>query len=161
MKAAIIGNPVGHSLSPRLFAAAYPDSGFVYGKVNAKRWEDAWSSFNDCLDAANVTAPFKADACASADVRDDASTVCEASNVIVKRDGKVFAYNTDFLAVMKLLEAVVPCGPVVVFGCGGAGRAAAQAAARLGHEVTVADRDGLKAARFASEIGRASCRERV
>ncbi|MCI2082632.1 MAG: hypothetical protein LKK19_06065 [Bacteroidales bacterium] len=156
MRAGLVGYPAEHSLSPALFDAAYPGSGYTYDIIDAKSWKVAWRTFLEGYDAVNVTAPYKVNACLSADVRDRASGLSGASNLLVKRDGKIHAYNTDFIAVKRIIARFAPQGTddwIVVFGCGGAGRAAALAAADLDLRTFLVDRTFERAAEFASGFG--------
>lgn len=154
MKYGLIGYPIGHSLSPAMFKACYP--GLDYDLIETPDFNAAMDIFRREYDAVNVTAPFKGDACAAADVRDELSAILEAANVLVREGGRIHAFNTDCTAVRSLLEASLPSGEapeVLVVGCGGAGRAAALAASRLGLKTYVTNRTFGKAAGFCGRAG--------
>jgi shikimate 5-dehydrogenase len=55
--------------------------------------------------------------------------------------------------ILAVREAGLPVSEALVVGCGGAGRAAAVAAFRLGCRVTLANRTPARAAALASELG--------
>lgn len=126
---ALIGYPIQGSLSPRLFHAAY------HGKKDYDLIE--YANFNKCLQtfidgpyrAINITAPFKADALKAADWADKSAIECGAANILIKQEGVLKAYNSDYLALRHLLE---DARDVTVVGGGGAGRAALQAAESMG-----------------------------
>ncbi len=154
MRFGLIGYPIGHSLSPAMFRACFPD--LEYGLIETPDFDEAMDIFRRKYDAVNVTAPFKSDAYSAADIRDEASTILEAANVLVRKEGTIFASNTDHTAVRFLLEKNLPAGgghSVLVIGCGGAGRAAAFASAQLGLKTAVANRTFGKAEEFCRRAG--------
>lgn len=160
-KYALIGYPIGHSQSPRLFEAAY-DGEFEYELVENEDFEKAWEKARE-YEAFNVTAPFKALALEKA-AQEGAwlSPECElmgATNLIVRRStpspGKpsFAAYNTDYSGVALLLLKYMgrmPLRTALVIGCGGAGKAAATAATEVGLKVSLANRSLEKAESFAA-----------
>jgi shikimate dehydrogenase len=72
-----------------------------------------------------VSMPFKQDAIAHVDVMDDSATTIASVNTIVNDDGRLTAYNTDYLAVSSLLRAHTDPTDrsFVVLGSGGMARA--------------------------------------
>ena len=155
MKFGLIGHPISHSQSPALFAAAYPGGEHSYELIEEADFDKAYDRFIEGYDAVNVTTPFKELAAARADVPNDVVKACGASNLLKKVEGKVYAYNTDYLGVRQILEGRTFEGDVLVVGCGGAAKAAALAAADSGHNVIIANRDENRAIRFvAANIGR-------
>lgn len=153
MHFALIGYPIGHSLSPALFRAAYPQMGnsWSYDLIETPELEEAISIFKEKYDAVNVTAPFKESALKYADSADDATSFIGATNLLLKRpNGKIEAYNTDYQAVYKILTENLSniYNNVLVIGCGGAGKAAAYAAHKAGFKVTIANRDYDKACNY-------------
>lgn len=72
-----------------------------------------------------VSMPFKEDAIPHVDAMDDSATAIASVNTIVNDDGRLTAYNTDYLAVASLLRthAVGPDRPFAVLGSGGMARA--------------------------------------
>lgn len=151
----LIGYPIDHSLSPELFAAAYPGADMSYDLIEADNIERAIGIFKEGYQAVNVTAPFKADAFRYADTADPVASALKATNLLVKDADGIKAYNTDCLAVMAILDRVDPgrSAKVTVVGCGGAGKAAALASATCGHPTTVINRHFEKAAGFCKSIG--------
>ncbi|HIZ86738.1 MAG TPA: hypothetical protein IAC03_01050 [Candidatus Coprenecus pullistercoris] len=133
----LIGNPIGHSLSPALFREYFADrpdilSRWNYDLIERDNFSDAYAAFLRDFIAVNVTAPFKEEAFRAADVRDRSAGLCQASNLLVKSrftvcdsisgaDSQsltglngghecIVAYNTDYEAVMKILRDEFP-GP--------------------------------------------------
>lgn len=151
MKYGLIGYPISHSKSPELFRAAYPDNPeLTYDLIEEDDFEKAFRRFLDEYDAVNVTAPFKADAFHKVTVADTISRELFAVNILKKKDGKIYGFNSDFWALQQLLKpyAGTPRPNVLVIGCGGAAKAAALAALKLKMSVRVANRDFRKAREF-------------
>lgn len=156
----LIGHPIGHSLSPKLFRAGYPGSEDTYSLIETDSFEEAISVFRRKYDAINVTAPFKADAFLCADTADETAGLLKAANLLVKEGAEIRAYNTDFTAASRLLEKVSETlshgrPEVLITGCGGAGKSAAFASVKLGLPTKVANRDFGKVKTFCNAIGNA------
>ena len=151
----LIGHPIGHSLSPALFAAAYGKE-HSYDLISGEMFEESYNRFLQEYDAVNVTAPFKEEACSKADVRSPECDVIGACNVLKKTDEGVLAANTDYLGVMQCLIPFytdLRLSPVtLVVGCGGAGKAAAYAACELGNQVVILNRTYEKAEAFVEKL---------
>lgn len=162
---ALIGNPVSHSISPRLFAAGY-DGRYPYELVETEDFDAAWRVFLRSYDAVNVTAPFKETAFEKAKIRSREAELCGAANILVKTSKGVSAWNSDCTGVAAMLRRLYdgnvtfagggnPCNSAccgrtaLVVGAGGAGKAAAVAALSCGMRVTVINRSLDKALSFA------------
>ena len=152
MKYGLIGYPISHSKSPALFRAAYADApDLTYDLIEESDFERAYRRFLDEYDAVNVTAPFKGDAFRKVDVADTIARELFAVNILKKKDGKIYGYNSDFWALKELLAPYADRTQrpqVLVIGCGGAAKAAALAALKLRMSVRVANRDFRKARDF-------------
>lgn len=114
---ALLGHPVGHSLSPRMqnaaFAALALDWAYVALDVQPERFEEALRGLAAAgFAGANVTAPHKL--AVTALVETDAPSV----NTLVFRDGRIEGASTD-AAILDGLPAERP----VVLGDGGAAQA--------------------------------------
>jgi shikimate dehydrogenase len=115
---ALIGHPVGHSLSPRMqnaaFAARGLDWAYVALDVAPERLGDAVRGLAAAgVVGANVTAPHKL---AVARLCDEADA--ESVNTLVFEDGRVLGSSTD----ATVLEGLAFSRPVIV-GDGGAAQA--------------------------------------
>ena len=163
----LIGHPVAGSFSPRLFEAAY-DGRYPYDLLEGADFGASWQRFLDHYDGINITAPFKQDAFRTVDVLSDDARRCGAVNLAVKTPTGIVGYNTDVDGVVLAVQEAcglpvleepacsaerVPLADALVVGCGGAGRAAAVAAQRLGCHVTLVNRTPARAAALASELG--------
>ena len=130
--AEVIGDPVAQSKSPaihRFWLAALGIEG-DYRACQVTRAELASYLAGRRADPAwrgcNVTMPLKLDALLLADDPTDRATAAGAANLLVHRDGKLIAANTDVAAVRELIAPLVAAGqevPIVLLGNGGAARA--------------------------------------
>ena len=162
--AEVIGDPVEHSLSPVIHRFWLDMLGikadYRRRKVTradlpvylAERMRDPdWRG-------ANVTMPLKLDAAALADEATDRAVAAGAANVLMKRDGKLVAANTDVGAIAALLarlhKAKAAMGSVTLLGNGGAARAALVALKLVGiGAVRIQARDMAEAMKLAVEFG--------
>jgi shikimate dehydrogenase len=144
MHAAVLGSPVGHSLSPVLHTAAYAALGlddWVYTAHECT--EDALPGFVDGLDASwaglSLTMPLKR---VALDVATEASPLAAeigAANTLVL-GGRRYADNTDVAGIVGALGPVT--GRAVVLGAGGTAQAVLAALRELGiQQVDVLVRD--------------------
>ena len=152
MKFGLIGYPIAHSKSPELFRAAYPERpDLTYDLIESDDFDQAFRTFQAAYQAVNVTAPFKGDAFRKVDVADTISRELLAVNILLKKGGRIYGYNSDFWALQKMLTPYVnkeSRPKVLVIGCGGAAKAASLAALKLRMSVAVANRDFRKAREF-------------
>lgn len=151
-KFGVVGNPILHSLSPRLFKAAY-GSDSIYLRLIAKTADQALKLFYELnLTGMNVTAPFKEVGLWGEGVKSKEVEILGMTNTIVKENGQLKFYNTDLDGVGYKLSDVkgVSC---VVLGAGGAGRTAAYFLKQRGADVTIANRTVNKAATVAQKFG--------
>lgn len=154
---ALFGHPVAHSVSPQMHNAAFAASGidavYVAFDVAVEAVEDAVAAVAALgLLGANVTLPHKRAVYLAVPRRTEAADACEAANTLFWDDADLVADNTDVEGLHSVLvDDVGLTGgeAVVLFGAGGAARAAAVALGRVGATVDVVAR---KAA-AATEIG--------
>lgn len=140
--AGVVGNPISHSLSPRLhghWLAAHGIDG-AYVPLNIAR--ESFSRGLRGLRMAgfvglNVTVPHKEAAFALAERLDEAARISGAVNLLIFRDGHIEGRNTDAAGLAASLAEKL--GPealrgkaVVLLGTGGAARAAVVALGALG-----------------------------
>lgn len=154
----LIGFPIAHSLSPRLFKAAYGGR-FRYDLLECEDFDTAFRLFMKSYDAVNITAPFKEAAFDKAKLRSHESELIGAANILVKTTRGLSCFNSDCTAVRTLLENFNSNATgsgrlrnVLVVGCGGAGKAAAVAAFMLGLDVTLMNRNIARALTFVHHL---------
>lgn len=162
MRLGLIGSPISHSKSPALFLKHYasrPDilEHWSYDLIERDTFDEAWAAFLQDYVAVNVTAPFKEDAFKAAGTHSYSALRCLASNLLVKSRSGVSAYNTDFEAILKILQQEFPKPEehrAMVIGCGGAGKAATAAALEVGMKVYLCNRTVNRAQEFADYLRR-------
>lgn len=138
----LVGNPVGHSLSPLMHntAANYRKLPYKYYAVCLE--PDELSSFasylnNNQLKGVNVTIPYKQTLFSYVDELTESCKQIEALNTIEKKGTKLIGHNTDAYGFCKPLESVaedIEGGRAIVFGTGGAARAVVFGLNKLGAE---------------------------
>ena len=108
-KCALIGNPVSHSKSPALFAAAYGTGKHSYSLIEAPTCKEAMDIFRaEGFTGTNVTSPFKDEIMDYTDLPDSISSILGSANTIISTNGKLCSYNTDYFGVKNTLEAFLP-----------------------------------------------------
>ncbi len=140
--AAVIGDPVGHSLSPAIHNAAFAEAGldwvYVALPVAAGNGAAAVDAMRvNGLGGMSVTMPHKDAVAAAADEVSDTVAALGAANCLVPvGDGRIRAENTDgagFLAALAEEAGIDIAGrSVALLGAGGAARAVALACAEGG-----------------------------
>lgn len=152
MKFALIGHPVSGSLSPRLFQAAYGGR-YPYDLIEEASFDVAWARFLAEYDGINVTAPFKQDAFARVNRLTPDAQLTGAVNLVVRSGEETMGYNTDVEGVLGAVrESGLPVSEALIVGAGGAARAAAVAALRLGCRTTITNRTLSKAEALAEAL---------
>jgi shikimate dehydrogenase len=165
---ALLGDPVAHSLSPTMHAAAYRALGLPHryealrcsaaelGPLVAELRGGRYAGFN-------VTVPHKRRVLEHVDAVDESAALAGAANTLVLREGRVVAHNTDAPALAAELEALRPrkAARALVLGAGGGARSAVLAlVTRLGaSHVAVRARPAADAgarSAFVSELRRAA-----
>ncbi|MGR6963755.1 shikimate dehydrogenase [Geodermatophilus sp. URMC 61] len=138
-RAAVLGRPVGHSLSPLLHRAAYAALGlddWTYDALDVGAEDlpvllaglgEEWRGFS-------VTMPCKQAAADVADVVEPLPRLLHAANTLVRTEAGWRAENTDVLGVGTTLQqaGVASVDRAAIVGAGGTAAAAAVALASLG-----------------------------
>jgi len=164
----VIGDPVGHSLSP-----AMQNAGFAARRMNAVYLPFLVHDLKDFLDSVgplgiqgfSVTLPHKERILRHLDGCDPlAGQIGAVNTVVVRGGGKLYGYNTDYVGVLRSLEKRMPLrgSHVLIVGAGGAARAVAFALAQAGASVCVTARRPARAKSLARAAGgEAIARNRV
>jgi 3-dehydroquinate dehydratase / shikimate dehydrogenase len=164
----VVGNPVGHSLSP-----AMQNAGFAARRMNAVYVPFLVRDLHDFLDSIeplgirgfSVTLPHKEKILRHLDGCDPlAARIGAVNTVVVRGGGKLYGYNTDYVGVLQALEKRIPLrgSRVLIVGAGGAARAVAFALEQAGAAVCVTARRPAQAKALArAASGEAIARDRV
>lgn len=139
-RAVLWAHPAGHSLSPVLhdaaFAALGVDATYEAWDVPPEALGDAVARLrDDAFLGANVSVPHKRAVQAHLDDVRPRAAAMDAVNLVVKEGGRLVGDNVDAVGLTRSLQeaGVDPGGrPLVLFGAGGAARAAAWAALEAG-----------------------------
>ena len=167
----VLGDPVGHSLSPHLhnaaFRAAQVDACYLPVRVPADRFGEGVAALRECgFEGFSVTIPHKHAALAFADEPDDAAKKIGAANTLwrVEAGGKRVwrAANTDRDAALAPIQAAMEAGEkgatlegrrATVLGAGGVARAVVAGLTAAGCGVTVSARTESKTRMLAEAFG--------
>jgi shikimate dehydrogenase len=152
-RAAVLGMPIAHSLSPVLHHAAYATLGLAHWRYDRFAVDEAaLPGFVDGLGpewaGLSLTMPLKRVALDVADEVADETAAIGAANTLVRGNGGWRASNTDVAGIVETLRelGIHRVGRTVVLGAGGTAQAALAAAARLGDAApTVLVRDPVRA----------------
>ena len=164
---AIIGNPIFHSLSPRLHNSSYRALNhpalFVPLLVDdfAEFWRDfvqakQLDAFGFPINGMTVASPHKEEAFLKAKHISAMVQQTQAANILVRNNGSWRADTTDpdvVYAASDQENVRVREKRAAVIGCGGAGRAIAAALADSGAGVTLINRGAERGERAASLLG--------
>jgi len=155
----VIGDPVGHSLSP-----AMQNAGFAARGINAVYVPFLVRDLKDFIDSIepleirgfSVTLPHKERILRYLDGCDPlAEKIGAVNTVVVDGRGKLYGYNTDYVGVLRALERRMPLAGsrVLIAGAGGDARAVAFALAQGGASVCVWARRPERAKSLAWAVG--------
>jgi shikimate dehydrogenase len=163
--AGVIGSPISHSRSPALhgyWLRRYGIKGFyIPMDVAQADLKDALATLPKLgFVGLNVTIPHKETVLSLADIVTDRAALIGAANTLIfRKDGKVYADNTDGSGFIANLRQEAPgwvptAGPAVVFGAGGAARAIVAALIEVGvPEIRIANRTRARAEALRSDFG--------
>ncbi len=153
----VAGNPVSHSLSPRMMNAAFRREvvNAVYLALHAKTVPDLLACIRDIpLHGVSVTMPYKEAIVEHLDNSDTWTQRTGACNTVVRAaDGKLYGFNTDVAGVLRPLEQrfSLSGAKILVLGAGGAARAAVFGLKERGAEVWILNRTPQPAQKLARQ----------
>ena len=164
---AVLGNPIGHSKSPRIHAlfAAQTGQDISYQAILADK--DGFAVAVDAFIAArggpargaNVTVPFKEEAFHLATARTPRAEAAGAVNTLLFEAGQITGDNTDGAGLVRDLKNNLGCDPagrrILLLGAGGAARGVIlPLLLEQPAELLIANRTEEAAARLALEFAR-------
>lgn len=162
---AIIGDPIFHSLSPRLHNASYRAMNHpaLFLPLRVESFAEYWQEFvlSKTLDflgmpinGMTVASPHKEAALPTAKIVSPMARHAESANILVRTNGWWTADTTDpevIYMASRDRRVEVRDKRAAVIGCGGAGRAIAAALVKSGAEVTLINR-GPERGHHAAEL---------
>lgn len=149
MKFAVIGYPIGHSLSPVMHHANFKALGrndeYSALSIDPRHFYHIKDIITDKeLDGFNVTIPFKVDIMDYCDEIDLSAQMIGAVNTIHIKDGKWIGYNTDGIGYLLSIETLIENHMnILILGAGGASRAISYVL-KDKHHVSIASRTADK-----------------
>jgi shikimate dehydrogenase len=168
-RAAVLGSPIAHSLSPALHRAAYRELGLDGWTYDAIECDEAGlpallDSLGPDWAGLSLTMPLKRAVLPLLDEADRLVSEVGAANTVVLQDGRRRGFNTDVAGIVTVLRqaGVSANGNVIVIG-GGATACSALAALREtgAGQVTVAVRDRRTAEPLLAVAARLGVRVRL
>ncbi len=164
----IIGNPLGHTLSPIMHNSAFKELGVNYVYLTFEIHEEELGKTLNILKeksfrGLSVTHPFKIKVMNYLDDIDEEAKEIGAVNTIVNDVGNLKGYNTDSFGA---LEALIRNGvnieksgkKFLILGAGGAARALTVPLVKMGNEVIIINRTyqrGGELAQMLKKFGKA------
>jgi shikimate dehydrogenase len=164
LKAAVIGTPIAHSLSPRLFAYWCQQAG-IEGEYKAIETADNDEAFTSAIREAmaagyrgvNITLPHKTRALQIANETTPRARVIGAANMLRLWRDRITADNSDgegFLRALKHHAPEFSGGAALVLGAGGAAPAIIWALREAGcNYIYIANRTRAHAEKLAERLG--------
>jgi 3-dehydroquinate dehydratase / shikimate dehydrogenase len=155
----VIGDPIGHSLSPHIQNAAFAARrmNVIYLPFLVEHLPDFLKAIEPLgIKGFSVTIPHKERILSHLAGCDPLARAIGAVNtVVVRRGGELYGYNTDYVGVLQTLEKRVrlPGSRVLIVGAGGAARAVAFALSQAGASVCICARRQKRARAIANAVG--------
>jgi shikimate dehydrogenase len=154
----VVGNPIGHSLSPVMHNSALAHAG-LDGIYLALRIENIASAVDGIrglgIRGASITIPHKISVLQYLDKVDPMAADIGAVNTVINRDGILYGYNSDGDGAIKaLLEKTTIKGKqAAVIGAGGGARAVGFGLKQEGGLVTIINRTESRGEKLARDLG--------
>jgi shikimate dehydrogenase len=138
----VVGNPIGHSLSPMMHTIALNHYGLDAEYHALQLMPNQVTEFialcnRDQFGGCNITIPYKQLLLDIVDELSEEAAEIGAINTIVKDAGKLIGHNTDvygFVTPIEDLVELINGGRAIVFGTGGASKAVKSGLIQLGIE---------------------------
>jgi shikimate dehydrogenase len=147
---ALIGNPVGHSLSDvlhkKIFEIKKEDKSYIL--IEPSDFEKTVLNLKSKCKGFNVTVPFKSQIIPYLDVIDGIAKDIGAVNTVIVKDDKLIGYNSDYYGFLRCLKEDkinLKGAKALVLGYGGVARMIAYASCKNGALTEIYGRNKEKA----------------
>jgi len=159
----VIGDPVAHSLSPRIHNAAFRslklDWLYVPLRVKKENMEAALKGLYSLgFRGANVTVPHKETVVPFlAELSREAAHIAAVNTIRIEPDGRMIGENTDWKGFLNHLEDVnfqAKGCKALILGSGGSARAVGYGLARRAARITICSRNERAAESLAGDLGK-------
>ena len=154
IKAAVLGYPIGHSLSPTLHSCAYEVLGWDwnYSAIEVKSGElrKFITENRGNYRGLSLTMPLKEEALLVADSLDPLAKRINAANTLIFSENEISAHSTDvsgFVQALAKSEVNIP-NEITILGGGATARSAVAAVDGRGRTITVYSRSASRAAQL-------------
>ncbi len=143
---AVIGHPIGHTMSPfihkRLFELSGVDAEYTAIDIAPENLAAEYSETLKKLDGYNITIPHKQSIIKLIDETDEKAKMYGSVNTVLNSDGKAKGFTTDPDGFIRAIEAagITLGGRIMILGCGGVARTMAYEIALRGLEFEFAVR---------------------
>ena len=154
----VVGNPIGHSLSPVMHNSALAHSG-LDGCYLALRVENIAAAVDGIrglgIRGASITIPHKIAVMEYLDEVDPMAADIGAVNTVINKDGVLHGYNSDCVGAVKALteKTEIKGRDVAVIGAGGGARAIGFGLKQEGGIVTIINRTRSRGEKLAQDLG--------
>ncbi|MDX1642555.1 MAG: shikimate dehydrogenase [Balneolaceae bacterium] len=142
---AVVGHPIGHSLSPLMHQTALNhyqmEARYIALDVDPSELSSfiTWCNEKSFL-GCNVTIPYKRQLLDAVDELDEIASKLKVINTIHKEDGSLKGYNTDlhgFLQPLNEFQDVFEPDRAIIFGTGGASMAVLHGLQSIGFQEVI------------------------
>jgi len=147
----IFGNPVSHSKSPLMHNISFKNLGYkgCYTRYRLENGSELKSKFLELgIKGANVTVPHKEHAFNACDELDEFAQKVGSVNTIVKKEGKLYGYNTDAPGFLKAISEFKNIKTVLFLGAGGTAQSTSVVLRDAGYDVTLLNRSAGRLERY-------------
>lgn len=153
----VVGNPIGHSLSPIIHNAAFKEKGLnaLYLAFESEDIEGCIKGMRALpIKGMSVTIPYKTDVIPLLDEVDQLAEAIGAVNTVVNNNCRLIGYNTDAMGAFSALEEVVNVEgkSCIIIGAGGAARAIGYILKKNNVEIIIANRSKERGLELSYEL---------
>ena len=147
----IFGNPVSHSKSPLMHNLSFKalNCKACYSRYRLEDGSKLREKFFELnISGANITVPHKEEAFRACDELDEFAQKVGAVNTIVKRDNRLYGYNTDAPGFLRAISEFKEIKKVLFLGAGGTAQSTSVVLRDAGYDVSILNRSAKRLERY-------------